>query len=190
MVQQPSTVGSGTLDALDPNGDILTAGTSAAGNLAVAAFLPGGTPDATFGTGGIATANFPGGSDGRGIAVQPSDGKIVAAGFTTSAGLLARFLPPNTKIGFFTATQAGVGSPVAFTAWNIMDSNPSATIDQVAFYYLDSNNNPVLVGYGTQSNGVWTLSPVLTSGSYNFFAVAQDNNAASDPSGAVTLAVQ
>jgi hypothetical protein len=49
----------------------------------------------------------------------------------------------------------------------------------------------VLVNYGTQSNGVWTLSATLTTGSYNFFAVAQDSNGAlSDPSATVTLTVQ
>ena len=35
----------------DPNGDLLTSGTSSTSNLAVAAYLPGGFPDTTFGTG-------------------------------------------------------------------------------------------------------------------------------------------
>jgi uncharacterized delta-60 repeat protein len=188
-----------------PDGDLLTAGTTGVNNqnatwqADVRAYLPNGTPDTTFGVAGMAAApHFASGyyEMGWGVAVEP-DGKVVLAGKTGPVGgsaaypCLARFLPPNTKIGSFTATQASAGSPVAFTAWTIMDSNPTATITQVAFYYLDSNNNPVLVNYGTQSSGVWTLSAALTTGSYKFFAVAQDSNGAlSDPSPTVTLTVQ
>jgi uncharacterized delta-60 repeat protein len=180
------------------NGDLLVSSAYRATtyDLGVAAFLPNGAPDLSFGTNGVATADFAGGAAANSLAVQ-GDGKIVAAGSTLPVGgdgyddlALARFLPPNTKISAFTATQAGVASPVAFTASNILDSNPTATIVQVAFYSVDSNNNTVLVGYGTQSNGVWTLSATLTTGSYTFFAVAQDSTGAlSDPSATVTLQV-
>jgi uncharacterized delta-60 repeat protein len=139
-----------------PNGDLLTAGTTGVNNqnatwqADVRAYLPNGTPDTTFGVGGMATApHFASGyyEMGWGVGVEP-DGKVVLAGKTGPVGgsaaypCLARFLPPDTKIGSFTATQASAGSPVTFTAWNIVDSNPTATITQVAFYYLDSNNIP------------------------------------------------
>jgi uncharacterized delta-60 repeat protein len=99
----------GLVIALHPNGDLLTAGTAVpTSNLAVAAYLPGGTPDTTFGTGGITTANFPGGSQGISIAIQPSDGKIVAAGTTGSGSALAlaRFLAPGTNSPLTAAASA------------------------------------------------------------------------------------
>jgi Domain of unknown function (DUF5122) beta-propeller len=106
------------------NGDLLAASATllnvsgAPNEFGVAAFLPDGTPDTTFGTGGTTTARFSGGiSYDTAMAIQ-GDGKIVAAGDILPSGsstftiALARFLPPNTKIGSFTATQLTAGSPV------------------------------------------------------------------------------
>ena len=75
-------------------------------------------------------------------------------------------LPSAPQIGSFTASPNPVtaGSNVTLTASNISDGNPNSTITQVAFY-VDSNGDGILepgtdtlLGYGTQSNGTWTLS--------------------------------
>ena len=190
--------------AQDPNGDLITNGTATTtSGFAVAAYLPDGTPDTTFGTGGVSVTSFSGGAYGEGgIAIQPGDGKIVAAGITGSNDSLAlvRFLPPDTKIGSFTASPNPVtsGSSVTLTASNILDSNPTSTITQVAFY-LDTNGDGVLdsgdtlLGYATQTSpGVWTFtfSVNLAPGTYTLFAQAQDSAGLfSDPL-ALSLQVQ
>ena len=183
-----------------PNGDLLTATIVAAGtplssgtdDLAVAAYLPDGTPDTTFGTGGIATVDFAGGRDrGRGIAVQ-GDGKILVAGVTTPPGgstsyvCLARFLPPDTKIGSFTGSSAA--GNVTLTASNILNSNPTSSIKSVNFYLQNPDLTLTLLGTGTNSSGTWTLTFAeatygLTAGNtYTFVAQAMDSNGVlSDP---------
>jgi uncharacterized delta-60 repeat protein len=176
----------------DPNGDFLITGTSTTSNLAVAAYLPGGTPDVTFGTGGIATTSFSGGAQGNAIAIQPSDGKIVAAGASNGYIALARFLPPNTKIGSFTGSSAS-GS-VTLTASNIMNSNPTSPTSQVSFYLQNPDLSLTLLGTGTNNSGTWTFSFAesaygLTSGTtYTFVVQAADNfGVLSDP---VTVSLQ
>jgi uncharacterized delta-60 repeat protein len=94
-----STPTQGDAIALAPNRDLMVAGlynTGTAQDFGLAAFLPGGTLDSTFGTGGFTSADFSGGqSTPRAVAIQ-SDGKIVLAGETYAAGsysfALARFL--------------------------------------------------------------------------------------------------
>jgi uncharacterized delta-60 repeat protein len=178
------------------NGDLLAAGPTPTGHFGVAAFLPGGAPDATFGTGGTTTADFSSGGYefDSAMAIQ-ADGKIVVAGSTTAGTggiLLARFLPPNMKIGAFTASPnpVPVGNGVTLTAANILDSNPTSTITQVALY-ADSNGDGILepgtdtlIGYATlTSPGVWSLTFVpMTTGTYTLFAQAEDNDGVlSDP---------
>jgi uncharacterized delta-60 repeat protein len=69
------TPGGGATDAiLQPNGDIVVSG-----GFGVARYLPTGQLDATFGSGGLASAGFAGGESRTGVALQ-SDGKIIWAG--------------------------------------------------------------------------------------------------------------
>jgi uncharacterized delta-60 repeat protein len=92
--------------ALQPDGKIVVAGASwteeGFDGIAVVRFLAGGQVDGSFGTGGIATAEFTAGTDGGGdwaggVAIQ-RNGRIVVAGdaggpaeYTSSFGV-ARFL--------------------------------------------------------------------------------------------------
>jgi uncharacterized delta-60 repeat protein len=79
--------------AVQKDGKVLVAGGVIAGgviaqganSLALARYNPDGSPDASFGTGGMVTVAFAAGSDtfGEGIALQP-DGKIVVAGGNTT----------------------------------------------------------------------------------------------------------
>jgi hypothetical protein len=116
------------------------------------------------------------------------DGKIISAGQAFNSGVhniaLARFLAPTNT---FTASPNPVktSSSVTLYASNIMDTNLTGPIQQVAFY-RDTNGNGILkvgtdtfLGYGTSdSNGSWSFtSPnafAFTSGSYTLFAQASD----------------
>jgi uncharacterized delta-60 repeat protein len=180
---------------LAANGDLLATGrtvNSATADFGVAAFLPTGAIDTTFGTNGITTADFAGGSDNaHAIAIQ-SDGKFLVAGGTTPAGgstssALARFLAPNTKIGSLTGSSAN--GNVTLAAANVLNSNPTSTIIQVYFYLQNPDLSLTLLGAGTNNNGIWanTFSETaygLTSGAtYTFVAQAVDSNGIlSDPS--------
>jgi hypothetical protein len=55
------------------------------GSLGLARFLPDGTLDATFGTGGVAIANLGEPAEGWAAVVQP-DGNIVAGGMKLTSG--------------------------------------------------------------------------------------------------------
>jgi uncharacterized delta-60 repeat protein len=198
--------------ALGNNGDLLATGSTVNTSnpyFGVAAFLPSGARDTTFGTNGTATAYFsPLGTDSDSadaVAIQ-GDGKIVVAGGTTPSGsstsylALARFLPPNTKIESFAANPNPVtaGSLVTLTVSGIVNSNPTSTIAQVAFY-VDTNGDGILepgtdqlLGYGTNNSGTWTFTFAttgLTAGNtYTLFAQAADNyGVLSDP---VTVSLQ
>ena len=98
--------------ALQPDGKIVAAGrtvedtgdpSTSTSNFTVARYLPDGMLDTTFGSGGLATTDFGGTSQARGVTLQP-DGKIVAAGAAVaglqSGGIdffaLARYLQNGT----------------------------------------------------------------------------------------------
>jgi uncharacterized delta-60 repeat protein len=169
---------------------------------AMAAFLPSGALDTTFGSNGTAVANFGSSVAAWAMTIQ-SDGGIVVAGGAANGFDLARFLASAPQIGSFTATPNPVtsGSNTTLTASNITDSNPNSTITQVAIY-LDSNNdgtlepgNDTLLGYATQTSpGVWTLTNSsafgLTKGTYTLFGQAQDSDGIFGDPIALTLTVQ
>jgi len=105
--------GGGATDAiLQSNGDIVVSTGSG-----VARFLPTGQLDATFGSGGLASAGFVGGEGLQGVALQP-DGKIIWVGsqntpgfpaFGTFSFALARFNANGTlDTSFGTGGQARV----------------------------------------------------------------------------------
>jgi uncharacterized delta-60 repeat protein len=191
--------------ALQPDGKIVVAGDT--DNLAVpngshqfmvARFnAVNGSLDTSFGTGGIAVSmHFNVSVDKVDLVLEP-DGRIVVAGTSVINGVnefaLLRFLATGLVIASVTTSPnpATVGSDVALTASNLMALNPGSTVTQVAFYQ-DSNGDGVfdagdaLLGYGSQiSTGTWTYTfstTGLASGTYTFFAVAQDSYSAfSDP---------
>jgi uncharacterized delta-60 repeat protein len=153
--------------ALDPNGELLISGESTSSNLAVAAYLPDGASDTTFGTGGVASANFPGGAEGFGIAIQPSDGKIVVAGSVNGSSAvvaIARFLPPSAGpslvvAGFPSSAALGMAGTFAVTA-----KNADGTIDTGyagAIHFTSSDPKAVLPAdytFTAADHGVHTFS--------------------------------
>ena len=96
--------------AAQPDGKLVAAGYAAtqcnslgcgSNQFAVSRYLPTGTVDTTFGTGGTVLTGFPNGpAEARAVAIQP-DGKIVVAGEGTTdwpgpGVALARYLPDGT----------------------------------------------------------------------------------------------
>ena len=79
--------------ALQKNNQIVVAGGNG-GHAAVARFTVDGLLDPRFGSGGIATTAFGTSDVFEGVAIQPTDGKIVGGGSTRSTGrdfALARY---------------------------------------------------------------------------------------------------
>jgi uncharacterized delta-60 repeat protein len=204
----PSLIRS-TAVKVDPLGRFVIGGwqgvTNAPDTFMVMRLTPAGALDSTFGVGGIGTSgslvtiggfgNLPSVAmtlqpDGKAVLVDTtSDHKFAVARFDGDAAL---------QIGSFTASPNPVtaGSSVTLTASNLTDTNPGATITQVAFYYIDNSGNQHLLGYAAQTSpGVWTLSfsPStfsLTSGSYTLFAQTEDSYGVFSDPFALTLTVQ
>ncbi len=185
--------------AQDANGDLLAGGNTPPDNnghpdMAITAFLPGGTPDTTFGTAGTTTAIFTGANSAAYALAIQNDGKIVAAGNGNGTLALARFLPPDTKIGSFSGYSAA--GNITLTASNILNSNPTSTINQVNFYLQNPDLSFTLLGTGTNNNGTWTFTFAeatygLTAGNtYTFVAQAVDSKGAlSDPVSVALMAM-
>jgi uncharacterized delta-60 repeat protein len=79
-----SPLGSATGAALDANGDIIVAGQDSTTHFVVARYTPGGALDSTFGTAGVVTTAIVNATNAS-VAVQPTDGKIVVAGYSAGS---------------------------------------------------------------------------------------------------------
>jgi uncharacterized delta-60 repeat protein len=195
--------------ALQANGQIVVVGwaENPVTHFEIGVYNTNGSLDTSFGSGGVVTQPYfdnIGTEVGGGVVVQP-DGKIVTASsasvFVGSGKnrieqwhfMLARYGPSATQIGSFTASPNPVtsGSSLTLTASNITLADPSSTITQVAFYVQTGGTN-TLLGYGTQSAGVWTYSFTvnLTPGSYTLIAQATDSDGVLGDPFALTLTVQ
>ena len=95
---------------LQPDGKILVAGQTDTGvsiDFALARYMPDGSLDGAFGTGGHVTTNFTGASDDLAAAVVlQSDGKIVVGGTSDDNFALARY----TSGGILDSTFGGAGT--------------------------------------------------------------------------------
>ena len=76
--------------AIDSEGRIVVAGTSDFEESVLARYLPDGTPDSSFGTGGVLTTGFGTGADA--VAIDSKD-RIVYAGHHSDTFALARYKP-------------------------------------------------------------------------------------------------
>jgi uncharacterized delta-60 repeat protein len=189
----PSSSSVGNSVAVQPDGKIVVVGDAANSrgydSLAVFRYNPDGTPDNSFGSGGVALTTLTGKSGYHGgqsltaVALQ-ADGKIVVAGGapvgSTGEFAVAGYLASGPRIGSFSASPNPVtaGANLMLTASSVSEPNPSGSVTQVAFYYLDSSGNQQLLGYGTQTSpGVWTFTFTvnLAPESYTLFAQAEDN---------------
>jgi uncharacterized delta-60 repeat protein len=87
--------------ALQSNGEIVAAGQGPNFTATVDRFNPDGSLDTSFGQGGVVLPPVGGVSQYNGVAIQPSDGEIVAAGFTSDTWpnknfLVARYTSSTT----------------------------------------------------------------------------------------------
>ena len=86
---------------LQPDGKIVVAGQTDTGvsiDFALARYMPDGSLDGAFGSGGRVTTNFIGNSDDLGSAVAlQSDGKIVVGGTSDDNFALARYTPEGVS---------------------------------------------------------------------------------------------
>jgi uncharacterized delta-60 repeat protein len=92
--------------AIQPDEKIVVAGTSG-GSFVVVRYTPTGALDSSFGTGGILTTTIAASQEGNGVALQPSDNKIVVAGWagldvavirTTTGGALDTAFDTDGKV--------------------------------------------------------------------------------------------
>ena len=105
--------------ALDANGGILVANHTAAGHFGLVRLKANGVADASFGIGGIATANFGGDDDADAITVQPT-GQIIVFGTSLQNGsaktAVAAFDANGKPVSSFgTSGQVAVATGVALT---------------------------------------------------------------------------
>jgi uncharacterized delta-60 repeat protein len=155
--------------AIDPaTGDILLAGSAVNGttfslDFALAVYLPDGTPDSSFGSGGTITTDFGSGSDAQinALAVDPKTDQIVAAGYAFNGTTfntdfaLARYNFDGSLDRSFGATGGSFGPAGTVT----IDFGAGA---QTSALVIDSAGNYVVGGSAFNS----------TTG-YNDFALAR-----------------
>jgi uncharacterized delta-60 repeat protein len=98
--------------ALQSDGKIVVSGrvVSAGKNTAaLARYEPNGVLDTTFNGTGMVVASI--GTSYNTVAVQPVDGKIVAAGFTSGTTVVARYIGETPDITGLSPSNANVGGP-------------------------------------------------------------------------------
>jgi uncharacterized delta-60 repeat protein len=105
---------------------------STGSDIGLARFNTNGTPDATFGSGGIVVGPLPNNERARSLTLQP-DGKIVVAGDTLDLSipngsyqfLVARFNAADGSLD----TSFGTGGVAVSTGFNVMDSKMDVALE-------------------------------------------------------------
>jgi uncharacterized delta-60 repeat protein len=129
---------------IDRNDRILVAGTAATGTTTVfclARYNHDGSPDTTFGAGGLATAPFSGAADGRDVAIGPL-GDIVVA------GTVGEFVQGSYHEHVALARFTGTGSlDASFGSLGIVEGPRFAAYDGAYDVTIDQQDRAVVVGY-------------------------------------------
>jgi uncharacterized delta-60 repeat protein len=123
---------SATAVVIQPDGKIVVGGTTQSGAttaFAVLRYRPDGTPDATFGTEGLALTDFdPTTNDGVSALSLLPDGRILAAGAAGDAVGLARYRPDGQLDPTFGSARDGtVRTPGLLNALNL-DADPGGRL--------------------------------------------------------------
>jgi uncharacterized delta-60 repeat protein len=132
--------------SVQADGKIVAAGSrgsagSATQNFAVVRYMPDGTLDSTFGSGGIVTSAFDG--IGSSVLVQPHDGKIVLGGTVPNGAMeVARFNPDGSLDASF--GSAGLA---------LISFCPSSNCQRGEAVALDTANRIVVAGHALDSVG-------------------------------------
>jgi len=177
-----STFDQGYWVVVQPDGKLDIGGndetTSAGGGFALARLLPNGTPDATFGANGVATASFPEGTSASVSAALQPDGKLVVGGDIGDASstvipasdiALARFdangaLDPTFGNGGTEDINFGQESP-GVNSNEVLDTvalQQDGKIVAVGSRSPDGNANPVYLALRLNSDG--SFDPTFGSG--------------------------
>jgi uncharacterized delta-60 repeat protein len=152
-----STFGDGYAVAIQPNGQILAAGsvqaTDGTSRALVVRLNANGTPDTSFGSGGIDTVNLGADSIALGIALQP-DGKIVLAGSQSPQlqavnAVVARL----TSTGSLDSSFAGTGAVAKQLA---LSGAASSSFNAVAV-----QSNGAIVAAGNATSGTSAANAVF-----------------------------
>jgi uncharacterized delta-60 repeat protein len=107
--------------ALTPTGEIVVAGSARSGgdaDVLLLRYLPGGTPDPSFGTAGVVRIPVAGGAAALAIVIEPN-GRIAIAGSAAGGLLLGHFLSdgrPDSGYGPAGLVVTPVGGPAAANA--------------------------------------------------------------------------
>ncbi len=140
--------------ALQPDGKIIVATTASNGSnydFALARYTTSGALDTTFGSGGLAFADFGRDEYAQSVALQP-DGSIIVVGYTHSSGYFAFALARFTSSGILDTTFGG-------------DNNGMVTMkigtgtDRLYSVALQPDGKIIAAGSGVKANG---------SGTYDF----------------------
>ena len=196
--------------AMQADGKIVAAGThnshvGSAASFALGRFNPDGSLDTTYEGTGLYRPQIGSSSSVSSMVIEPATGQVIVVGGVTVNGVtgigITALAASNPQIGSFTANPNPVtsGNSTTLTVSNIIDTNPSSAITQVALY-LDSNadgkletGTDMLIGYATQTSpGVWTFTFTVTlgPGTYTLFAQAEDNYGLFSDPFALSLIVQ
>lgn len=145
----------------------------------ISRFTATGQIDTTFGNNGTTKQDFTQGPDlGEGLAIQPSDGKIVAAGIVArskywwhGAIRLTNTLPAKYKTTFSltcSSSSSNAGSELVYT----FTSNPATAYGTVDF--LDENNQKIGSAKLSAGTGTFRYSG-LAAGQHSITAVYNGN---------------
>jgi uncharacterized delta-60 repeat protein len=176
---------------VQPNGTIvLTGGAVRVDNkaqLVAARYLPTGTPDPSFGDGGVVQRQFANIGSAESIAtgaVWQPDGKIVMAGLASDAGMyryqflttrLIANLPPKAAYNAST-TAPHVGQPVSFDA--APSSDPDGVITRASWDFGD----------GAKAHGRTASHAFAQPGTYTVrLTVVDDNDVTASASQTITV---
>ncbi|MGA7732768.1 MAG: S-layer homology domain-containing protein [Chloroflexia bacterium] len=178
--------------AVAPDGKIIAAGRAYGGStgtdFAVVRYNPDGSPDATFGAGGIVVTHFASLEDVAQSVAVLSDGRILAAGYSG----------PSSAYDFALARYNTDGTlDMSFSADGKVLTDFGGTSDQASALLLDAGGKPVAVGSSSgdfalaRYNADGTLDPAFGAGGLiitDILGADTAQAAALTPDGRITVA--
>jgi uncharacterized delta-60 repeat protein len=172
LMQTQVSIGEVLGATLDANGRIVVIGSSSGSGHEVVRFNVDGTPDTTFGSGGVVTTTFGTSSQGEAVAIYPNagmstDGDIVVAGYSNNGTkvnvLAARYLPQATSPYFVITGSSSITAGTAST-YTISVFNPDGSADtgySGTVHITSSDAKAVLPADFTITGGTATFSATL-----------------------------
>lgn len=162
---------------LQPDGKIVTAGftqrePAALFDVGLIRYLPNGTPDPAFGSGGrVVTDIRESADDARAVALQ-ADGKIVTAGASNAPNgefnfAIIRYNPDGSIDAPFGQSELNPGISLIDFDNQVVDGELKRSVDQANAVAIQSNGQIVAAGFSTAPLGV---------GNTNFALVRLDTN--------------